>query len=87
MIKNWLIVNDEELDNKIVIFKQINEFPNYCVNDIEKISLKKISELRGNIVLSAIGYEMGYKNDKEESFNKYVLLPYFLSSNICICIV
>ena len=36
VVKNWLIENDKETDDKFVIFKQIHENLNCCVNDVEK---------------------------------------------------
>ena len=67
IIKKWLIDNDKETDSKLVLFKQIKEILISCVYNKEKKPHQLISELPENIVLSAIGYEIGYNNDKEKS--------------------
>ena len=67
-IKACLIDNDKEADNKIVVYKQNNEILNLCVYDIEITTQKKISELRVNVVVSAVGYETCNDNDIEEVF-------------------
>ena len=58
MVEAWLIDNDKETDHKFVIFKQNNDILNFCVYDIAKISQKMNSDLRENVVLSAVGYEI-----------------------------
>ena len=68
MVKKWLIENDKETDNKFEIIKQINENLKFCVYDIEKLAHKTISELRDNIVLSAVCYEICNDKDNEKDF-------------------
>ena len=67
IVKNWLIENDENTDNKFVILEQIFGILVFCVYDIEKKTHKMISVLRENIVLSAVGYEICSDDDKEKS--------------------
>ena len=55
-----------ETQNKFAIFRQINEILNFCLYDIEKITHKMISDLRENVVLSAVGYKIGNSYDNEK---------------------
>ena len=55
MVKNWLIGGHKETDTFFVIFNQNIEILNFCAYDNEKKAQKMISELRGNVVLSAVG--------------------------------
>ena len=68
MVKTWLIDIDRYTDNKNLIFKQNIEVQILCVNDVEKLFHEKISEVRENVVLSAVGYENCNDNDTEKSF-------------------
>ena len=68
MVKTWLIDSDKETDNNLVIFKQIEEILTLCVYGIEKKTHKLISELRENVVLSAVGCELGIDFDNEKDF-------------------
>ena len=63
-----MIQKDKEKDNRIVIFKQINELLNSCVGKNEKITNELISELRENVIFSAVGYEIGNDTDNEKQF-------------------
>ena len=56
MVKNYMIENHKETYTIIVISLQIVEILNFCAYDNEKKNPKKrISELRGNDVLSTVG--------------------------------
>ena len=63
-----MIQNDKEKDNRIVLFKHIKEILNSCVGNSEKITHEVISELRENVILSAVGYEIGNDTDTEKLF-------------------
>ena len=68
MVKNWLIEIDKQTANKFVMIKQVNENLKICVNDIDIITHKMISDLRGNIVFSAAGYEICDYNGSLKNF-------------------
>ena len=68
MVKNWLIENDKETDDKIVIFRQFHENLNCCVGDIEKTTHQTIVNRRENSLLSDVGYQISDDNDNEKDF-------------------
>ena len=69
MIKTWLIDIDKKTDNKFVIFQQINGTLNFCAYDNEKRTHEMISELREDVLLSAVGCELGNDTDNEKDFS------------------
>ena len=71
MVKSWLIDKDKTTKNNFVLITQIKEIPNFCVYDIEKTH-KLISDLRQNIGLSVVGFEM-CNDDTDVSFKKLVI--------------
>ena len=54
MVNNWLIDNDKETDNILVIQKQSNEKLKFCLYDIRETTQKTISDLLENFVFSAV---------------------------------
>ena len=58
MLKTWIIEKDKLTDYKVFTFKQKKEILKLIVYDVEKITHKKISDLRSNKVLSAVDYEI-----------------------------
>ena len=56
-----LIDIDKETDIKFEKLKQNNEILSFCVDDIEKLTHKMITDLRENFALSAVGYEISNK--------------------------
>ena len=51
------------------IIKQNIEILVFCVYDTEKLTQKLIKEMRENVVISAVGYEIGNDKDKEKDFS------------------
>ena len=56
-----------ETDNKVLTFKHVIEYLNFCVYEFERITNKLFSDLSENIVLSGVGYEIGADNDNEKA--------------------
>ena len=66
IVKTWLSKNDKETDNKIITYKQINEVLIFIVYDIEKMTHKMVGKICENVILSAVGYEVGDDNNSEK---------------------
>ena len=67
-------------ENKLVVFKQINEVLNLLVYNIEKLTHEVFSDLHEIFRLSAVGYEIGDDNDQKKIFllEKLVNLCYYI---------
>ena len=62
-VKTCLIENSKETDIKFVLNDRSNEFQNFRVLDIEKITHETFDDLRENIVLSAVDFATRKDND------------------------